>query len=46
MLFHCDEYHLTGARDVGEVLDWARATGRPNQIFTLYVEHVTGTGWA
>jgi hypothetical protein len=42
MMFHCDEYRLSRAVDVVEVLDWARATARPDQTFTLYVEHSHG----
>ena len=40
MMFHSDEYRLSEADDVGEVLDWARTTARSDQTFTLYVEHV------
>lgn len=39
VMFHSDEYRLSGAADIGEVLDWARATAGPDQTFTLYVEH-------
>lgn len=39
VMFHSDEYRLSEAADVGEVLDWARATARHDQTFTLYVEH-------
>lgn len=39
MGYHCDEHRLTGARDVHEVLRWANDTARPEQSFTLYVEH-------
>jgi hypothetical protein len=39
VMFHSDEYRLSEAADVGEVLDWARATARADQTFTLYVEH-------
>ena len=42
MMFHSDEYRLSGAVDVDEVLDWARTTARPDQTFTLYVEHRHG----
>jgi hypothetical protein len=42
VMFHSDEYRLRGAVDVGEVLDWARATAMPDQSFTLYVEHRHG----
>lgn len=38
--YHSDEYRLMGAEDVHEVLAWAKATARPEQFFTLYVEHV------
>jgi hypothetical protein len=41
-MFHSDEYRLSEAVDVGEVLDWARTTARPDQTFTLYVEHRHG----
>jgi len=39
VMFHSDEYRLSGAVDVDEVLDWARTTARPDQTFTLYAEH-------
>jgi hypothetical protein len=42
VMFHSDEYRLSGAGDVGEVLDWARTTARPDQTFTLYVEYHIG----
>jgi hypothetical protein len=42
MMFHSDEYRLSGAVDVGEVIDWARTTAGPDQSFTLYVEHCHG----
>jgi hypothetical protein len=42
VMFHSYEYRLTEASDVGEVLDWARATAEPDQTFTLYVEHRHG----
>jgi len=42
MGFQSVEYRLSGAIDVGEVLEWARATAGPNQTFTLYVEHRHG----
>jgi hypothetical protein len=42
VMFHCDEHRLSGAADVGEVLDWARSTARTDQTFTLYVEHRDG----
>jgi hypothetical protein len=42
VMFHSDEYRLSGAPDVAEVLDWARTTARPDQTFTLYVEHRHG----
>jgi hypothetical protein len=42
MMFQSDEYRLSGAVDVGEVLDWARATASPDQTFTLYIEHGHG----
>jgi len=43
-MYHCDEYRLSDAADVGEVLDWARTTARPEQTFTLYVEHQDADG--
>jgi hypothetical protein len=42
MMFHCKEYRLSDAVDVSEVLEWARTTARPDQTFTLYVEHHHG----
>lgn len=39
VMYLCDEHRLSGAADVGEVLDWARSAARPDQTFTLYVEH-------
>ena len=39
VMWHCDEYRLSEATDVEEVLDWARSSARPDQTFTLYVEH-------
>jgi hypothetical protein len=42
MGFHSHEYRLSGAVDVREVLDWAQTTARPDQTFTLYVEHRHG----
>jgi hypothetical protein len=41
-MFHSAEYRLSGAVDVSEALDWARTTARPDQTFTLYVEHRHG----
>ena len=41
-MWQCDEYRMTAARDVGEVLDWARASAGIDQSFTLYVEHRDG----
>jgi hypothetical protein len=40
MGYHSDEYRLSGGEDVHEVLVWATASARPEQTFTLYVEHV------
>jgi hypothetical protein len=40
MGYHCAEHRLQGAVDVHEVIDWAAATARPDQTFTLYVEHL------
>lgn len=42
LMFQSDEYRLTGAMDVGEVLDWARMTAEADQTFTLYVERRHG----
>ena len=39
MMVHCDEYRLSDAVDVAEVLAWAQDRSRPDQTFTLYVEH-------
>ncbi|MEO5664472.1 MAG: hypothetical protein ABIR39_14435 [Nocardioides sp.] len=39
VMWHCDEYRLSDAADVAEVLDWARNSARPDQTFTIYVEH-------
>ncbi len=40
MGYVCDEHRLRGAADVMEVIAWAEATARPEQTFTLYVEHL------
>lgn len=37
-MWHCDEYRLSDATDVQEVLDWARNTARSDQTFVIYVE--------
>lgn len=42
MGYECDPHRLTGASDVHEVLRWASHTARPEQSFTLYVEHENG----
>lgn len=39
VMFHCTEYRLSEVIDVAEVLDWVRVTARPDQTYTLYVEH-------
>jgi hypothetical protein len=39
MGYQCEEHRLSGASDVHQVLEWAAATARPEQTFTLYVEH-------
>lgn len=39
VMYHCEEHRVSGARDLDEVLDWARSTARPEQTFVLYVEH-------
>jgi hypothetical protein len=39
-----DEYRLTGADDVVQVLRWAKGAARPEQTFTLYVEHLHDNG--
>lgn len=41
-MLHSDENRLSGAVDVGEVLDWARTMAGPEQTFTLCVEHREG----
>ena len=38
MAYHRDTYRISDADDVDEVLAWARATTRPGQTFSLYVE--------
>lgn len=38
------EYRLTGAADVLEVLEWARRTAGPEQIFVVYVEQADDDG--
>jgi hypothetical protein len=40
MGYHCDERRILGATDVHEVIAWALRTARPDQTFTLYVEHL------
>lgn len=35
--FAADEYGITGAEDVNEVLDWAEANRGSNRTFTAYV---------
>lgn len=37
-MWSCDEYRLSDATDVEEVLDWARSTARSDQTFVVYVE--------
>lgn len=38
VMWHCDEYRLSDAVDVEEVLGWARTNARPEQTFVVYVE--------
>src|SRR5664279_4150668 len=40
----CDEYRLRDATDIREVLDWAHRTARPEQTFSIYVEHRDSDG--
>jgi hypothetical protein len=42
--YRCDEYRLRDASDIGDVLDWAHRTARPEQTFSLYVEHRDSDG--
>ena len=42
MMWHCDEYRLSDAPDVEEVLDWARNRARSDQTFVIYVEQRDG----
>lgn len=35
--FESQEYEITDAHDVHEVLDWARANAREGRTFTVYV---------
>jgi hypothetical protein len=42
VMWHCDEYRLSQAADVEEVLHWARNSARRDQTFILYVEHRDG----
>jgi hypothetical protein len=44
MAYVSDEYRLTEASDVFEVIAWARATARDEQTFTLYVEQDSDVG--
>lgn len=37
-MWHCDEYRLTDAAGVEEVLDWARSNARSDQTFVIYIE--------
>lgn len=39
-----DEHRVLDAADVHEVLDWAGRTAKPDETFTLYVEHRDGSG--
>ena len=39
VMWHCDEYRLIETTGVEEVLDWAHSGARPDQTFTLYLEH-------
>lgn len=38
-MYHAEEHRITGARDVHDVIAWATDKSRPDQVFTLYVEH-------
>lgn len=42
VMWNCDEYRLSEATDVQEVLEWAHSRARPDQTFVLYVEHHDG----
>ncbi|TGN62971.1 hypothetical protein EXE59_02665 [Nocardioides eburneiflavus] len=37
-MWHCDEYRVSDAVDVDEVLAWARDEAQPDRTFVLYVE--------
>ena len=37
-MWHCDEYRVSDAVDVEEVVAWARDKARPDQTFVLYLE--------
>lgn len=39
VMWHCSEHRMTEVVDIEEVLDWARSTARPDQTYTVYVEH-------
>ena len=38
-MYHCQENRLIDATSVHEVIAWADSTARPDQTYTLYVEH-------
>jgi hypothetical protein len=42
VMWHCDEYRLSEATDVEEVLGWARSSARRDQTWVVYVEHRDG----
>jgi hypothetical protein len=37
-MWHCDEYRVSDAADVEEVLAWAGGEARPGRTFVLYLE--------
>jgi hypothetical protein len=37
--YHCDEYRLSEAADVHEVIEWARNSARSDQTFVLHLEY-------
>ncbi len=37
--YYCNENRMLGASDVHEVIAWANQTAKPNETYTLYVEH-------
>jgi len=42
--YYCRENRVLDAVDVHEVIDWARGAAKPNETFTLYVEHRDSDG--